>query len=124
MPLRTPGPRRAGRPRCTALVSLMLVAACGTTPVWQPSGYAPASVQVLVTHNLPPGCANGACAIRHGTGGDCIIYMLPKLDGRKDVLDHELCHCLGYDHGKEVPGLIVVPTCPVDTGGVRYSVRS
>lgn len=110
--------------RFTALASLIVLSACSSTPVWQPSGYKPSSVQLLVTHYLPPGCDNGACAIRHGTSGDCIIYMLPKLEGRKDVLDHELCHCLGYDHGKEVPGLLVVPTCPVDTGRVEYKVSS
>jgi hypothetical protein len=106
-----------------ALVSSTLLSACSSTPVWRSSAYRPSSVQVVVTPHLPPGCENGACAIRHGAAGDCMIYMLPKFTGRKDVLDHELCHCLGWDHGKEVPGLLVVPTCPVDTGTVKYSVK-
>lgn len=109
--------------RLTLLASSMVLSACSSTPVWRPSGYTPSSVQMIVTEYVPPGCKNGACAIRHGTGGDCVIYMQPKFVGRKDVIDHELCHCLGYDHGEEIPGLVVVPTCPVDTGGVKYSVK-
>jgi hypothetical protein len=107
----------------TLLSLTVLLSACSSTPVWRQSAYTPSSVQIFLTQYLPPGCHNGACAIRHGAAGDCIIYMLPKFEGRKDVLDHELCHCLGYDHGEEVPGLVVVPTCPVDTRGVKYSVR-
>jgi hypothetical protein len=105
------------------LAAQISIAACSSTPVWRPSGYSPSSVQMVVTEYVPPGCDNGACAIRHGTAGDCVIYMLPKFVGRKDVLDHELCHCLGWDHGKEVSGLLVVPTCPVDTGGVAHKVK-
>jgi len=109
--------------RVTTLLFIALLSACTSTPVWQPSAYTPSSVQMILTEYLPPGCENGACAIRHGTSGDCVIYMLPKFDGRKDVLDHELCHCLGYDHGKEIPGLVAVPTCPVDTSRVKYAVK-
>jgi hypothetical protein len=109
--------------RLAVLAAPVFLAACSSTPVWRPSGYSPSSVQMVVTEYVPPGCDNGACAIRHGTNGDCVIYMLPKFVGRKDVLDHELCHCLGWDHGKEVPGLLVVPTCPVDTGGVAHGVK-
>ena len=107
-----------------ALAAAAVLAACASTPVWKPSSYSPSSVQMVVTDYVPPGCDNGACAIRHGSAGDCVIYMMPKYVGRKDVLDHELCHCLGWDHGKEVPGLLVVPTCPVDTGRVEYKHRS
>jgi hypothetical protein len=106
-----------------ALASVTVLPACSPAPVWRASGYRPSSVQVIVTEYVPPGCDNGACAIRHGTAGDCVIYIVPTYVGRKDVLDHELCHCLGWDHGKEVPGLVVVPTCPADTGGVAYKVR-
>lgn len=106
-----------------ALGALALLTGCATTPVWKPSAYKPASVLVVSTEHVPPGCDSGACAIRHGASGDCVIYMRPAFVGRKDVLDHELCHCLGWDHGKEVPGLVVVPTCPVDTGRVSYEVR-
>ena len=106
-----------------ALVSGALVAACNATPVWRSSAYSASSVRMVVTNYVPPGCDNGACAIRHGTAGDCVIYMLPKFVGRKDVIDHELCHCLGWDHGKEVPGLLLVPTCPIDTGRVPYTVN-
>jgi len=109
--------------RAAMLASLVVLSARSSTPVWQPSGYRPSSVQMIVTEYIPPGCKNGACAIRHGANGDCVIYMEHKLAHRKDVIDHELCHCLGYDHGEEVPGLLVVPTCPVDTGGIKYSVK-
>jgi hypothetical protein len=111
---------RVGALIAVLMAPVLLLAACATTPVWRSSGYSPSSVRMIVTEYVPPGCDNGACAIRHGTAGDCVIYMLPKFVGRKDVLDHELCHCLGWDHGKEVPGLLVVPTCPVDTGRVAY----
>jgi hypothetical protein len=97
-----------------ALILLLCYAATAAAEgpgFWQRSEeYKPTSIEVYETDHMGAWCpefpfARG-CTSRDYSAGTCAIFLTKNQaeDMKATTLEHEKCHCLGFDHFNHRPG--------------------
>jgi hypothetical protein len=91
--------------RILGLILSGLLTGCASQPFWEytaPPGWKLVqSPEVFIVPTAHPWCRDKeavACATRHPLTQTCTIFIARSATWW--VLDHEHCHCLGFDHPK------------------------
>lgn len=120
--------------RTIAFVLALVLSACSTTPgandYWQRGqDYPLTRIEVVETANIAFWCRDSfrdlnrvrACASKAFSHmpelNVCYVYILPLWKDTKSILEHEFCHCLGYDHDE----LYSNAECPVPVTHLTYT---
>lgn len=127
----------------TAILAISGCAGLATPDSYWRADSSPATpdITVVVTDHLAAWCpqfpfAKG-CASRDLAQGKCWVYVQPVWKDSADLIEHEKCHCLGYDHEIAEVGfgnlnalgvrshmdvVAMSPKCPVSTAAVAHTV--
>ena len=133
--------------RAPMFAGMLFLAGCAgapfnPAPYWEQRGELSLSkISIVVTDHLEAWCPTypfaKACASRDYASGTCWVYMRPVYQDSAYMIDHEKCHCLGYDHDipefgfgniSAIPGVRsyldvgpMGPKCPVDTTAMPHT---
>lgn len=116
-----------------AIIAVLALSACASTDksfndvYWERNADQPAKqIDVrLVQKGFPLYCTGGALACASVEKDRCTVYVNAKAVHpyeRAWVIDHEKCHCAGYDHPKFMVRGYLGVYCPADTHLMPHTI--